>query len=86
MPKWANKLDHYKIDIIEDGKVGPWLHLYAPFNQECNGRDPCDFLWVPEDNAKEKLHAPHYEIYTGPLPDSDEYKEAAKAFDGCLEE
>ncbi len=42
-PQWANKLDHLKIDIIDD-KPGPWLHLYAPFNKECNGRDPVDVI------------------------------------------
>jgi hypothetical protein len=36
-PQWANKLDHLKIDIIDD-RPGPWLHLYAPFNKT-PGRD-----------------------------------------------
>jgi hypothetical protein len=40
-PIWANPLDHLKIDIV-DGKPGPWLHLWCPFNKECNGRDPVD--------------------------------------------
>jgi hypothetical protein len=67
---WANQMDHLKIDII-DGKPGPWLHLYCPFNKECNGRDPVDTLGLGMDyDAKE------FEPYTGPLPDSDEYKAA----------
>lgn len=77
-PIWANQLDHLKIDII-DGVPGPWLHLYCPFNKECNGRDPVNVLCIDSDyDAKE------YEPYTGPLPDSDEYKAAQAAFDGCL--
>ena len=83
MPKWANKLDHLKIDMLaplplgSDGPhtMGPWLHLYAPFNQECNGRDPVDILSMQFD-----LNAAEYEPYTGPLPDSDEYKAAVAAF------
>lgn len=79
MPNWANKLDHIKIDMIpplplgSDGPdtMGPWLHLYAPFNQECNGRDPVNIL-VIEFNCDAAL----YEPYTGPLPDSDEYRAA----------
>lgn len=66
--RWANPLDHLKIDII-NGKAGPWTHLYAPFNQECNGRDPVPILSVGMDyNAEE------WEPYTGPLCDSEEYK------------
>lgn len=77
-PIWANQLDHLKIDII-DGVPGPWLHLYCPFNKECNGRDPVNVLCIDSDyDAKE------FEPYTGPLPDSDEYKAAQAAFDGCL--
>ena len=77
-PIWANKLDHLKIDII-DGKPGPWLHLWAPFNKECNGRDPVDaFAW--------DLGSPEFEPYDGPLPSSAEYQAAVKAFDGVLQE
>jgi hypothetical protein len=66
------------IDII-NGRPGPWLHLYAPFNKECNGCDPVDMLGIGSDyNAKE------FEPYTGSLPDSDEYKAEQAAFDGCL--
>lgn len=62
---WANKLDHIKIDILDGGQLGPWLHLYAPFNQECNGRDPVDFLWaLPSSNCD--IRNPGWEIYTGP--------------------
>ena len=77
-PIWATPEDHLKIDII-NGRVGPWLHLYCPFNKECNGRDPVDFLIIQEDiESKEWLP------YNGTLPDSDEYKAMADAFDGVL--
>ena len=75
-PIWANPLDHLKIDIIE-GKPGPWLHLWCPFNKECNGRDPVSVLAFQWD-----LTIPEFELYDGPLPQSDEYKEAAKRFEG----
>lgn len=73
-PIWSNKLDHLKLDII-DGKPGPWTHLYCPFNKECNGRDPVDMLFISMD-----YDAKTFEPYTGPLPDSDEYKANVAAY------
>lgn len=73
-PNWANKLDHLKIDII-DGKPGPWLHLYAPFNLQCNGRDPVDTLSYQHD-----MNEACFENYAGPLPESEEYKTAVAAY------
>jgi hypothetical protein len=72
-PLWATPEDHFKIDII-DGKPGPWLHLFAPFNEECNGRDPVDILWIA--SGAETGDVEEFVAYTGPLPDSDEYKAA----------
>jgi len=74
-PIWANKFDHLKIDII-DGKPGPWIHLYAPFNLQCNGRDPVDILSLQHD-----LNEACFEYYAGPFPDSEEYKAQVAAFD-----
>jgi hypothetical protein len=73
-PIWVNRKDHVKIDII-DGAPGPWTHLYCPFNLECNGRDPVDMLCISVD-----YDAKIFEPYTGPLPDSEEYKSEAQAF------
>jgi hypothetical protein len=84
LPKWANALDHLKIDII-DGKPGPWLHLYAPFNKECNGKDPVTFLWMLGP-MKTDIGVQEFEPYAGPLPDSDEYRAEAARFDGVLGE
>jgi hypothetical protein len=79
-PVWAHPCDHLKIDII-DGKPGPWTHLYAPFNKECNGRDPVDMLCIAHGvNYDERCWVPH----TGPTLDSDEYKAAVASYDGCL--
>lgn len=78
LPKWANPMDHLKIDIIGE-QLGPWLHLYAPFNKECNGRDPFQFLSFNYDIASRD-----WLPYAGPLPDSEEYKAAQAQFDGCL--
>jgi hypothetical protein len=74
-PRWLSKLDHLKIDII-DGKPGPWLHLMAPQNKSLCGRDQQDILSFQHDmNAKE------FEPYTGPLPDSEEYRTAVSWFE-----
>lgn len=80
-PIWASKFDHLKIDIV-NGAPGIWVHLYAPFNKECNGRDPVDMLifQLGPTAAKDKEFLP----YSGPLPDSDEYKAEVAVFDGCL--
>ena len=81
MPKWAHPLDHLKVDII-DGQPGPWLHLFAPFNQECNGRDPVNFLWALQPPFD--MNEAAFVAYSGPLPSSDEYREAAAKYAGCL--
>lgn len=78
-PVWADQLDHLEISIV-DGVLGVWGRLYAPFNKECNGRDPVEFLLVQTD-----CDAAEYEPYDGPLPDSDEYKIKQKRFEGCLQ-
>jgi len=78
-PIWANKFDHIKIQIIEN-QLGPWVELYCPFNQECNGRDPVSLLITQFDRNKEE-----WEPYLGPLHDAPEYLEERKRFEGCLE-
>ncbi len=77
-PIWKSQFDHLKIDIV-DGKPGPWLHLWCPFNTECNGRDPVDELSYRHDMS-ERCFLP----YTGPLPDSDEYKAEVAQYAGCI--
>ncbi|WP_426106401.1 hypothetical protein [Massilia sp. TSP1-1-2] len=78
LPVWANPLDHLKIDIF-DGKPGPWTHLYAPLNKECNGHDPIDVLCLQVDYT-----AKSYLPYEGPTSDSVEYKAAQAAFEGIF--
>ncbi len=77
-PIWADKMDHLKLTIV-DGNLGPWIKLYAPFNQECNGRDPVEMLIVQADPDKAA-----YVPYEGPLPESEEYKAAQRGFSGVL--
>jgi hypothetical protein len=80
-PTWASLLDHIEIDII-NGQPGLWAHLWAPFNKECNGRDPVDvliLLWGRPDHRD-------FVVYDGPLPDSDEYRAAVKTFEGVLDD
>jgi hypothetical protein len=67
-PQWANPLDHIKIDLVAGG-IGPWVHLWCPYNTECNKRDPVDMLIFQVDIDKSE-----WLPYTGPLEDSDEYK------------
>jgi hypothetical protein len=83
-PVWPDPMDHIKIDII-DGVPGPWLHLYAPSNKECNGRDPVTFLHfavLPKCDLNQVCFVP----YEGLLPDSDEYKARVASIEGCLKE
>lgn len=76
-PIWSDPMDHIKIDII-DGRPGPWIKLYCPFNQECNGVDPVQCLTGDMDRVTD------FDAYTGPLPDSDEYKAAQAKYAGTL--
>ena len=83
-PNWSNPLDHLKIDLYPNGTHGPWIHLYAPFNKECNGRDPVDMLWLPPPTGMVDADAKSFYAYTGPLPDSEEYKADVAKYAGCL--
>ncbi len=90
LSKWADKMDHIKIDILNDpktgeGTLGPWVHLWCPFNQECNGRDPVSQLTL-QAPWKECLDTPEWEVYRGPLPSSEKYKARVASFAGCLNE
>lgn len=80
-PIWSNPFDHIKIDIF-DGRPGQWIHVFSPANKEINGRDPVDLLAGTELTP---LDAAELEIYDGPLPDSDEYQKAVKAFSEMIE-
>ena len=78
-PIWAQPEDHLKIDILDGNALGPWGHVYCPFNLECNGRDPVNLFMYNFNNDAEV-----WEPYTGPLPDSDAYKAAVAKFTGVL--
>src|SRR5580698_8356964 len=78
MEIWASRFDHFKINITTKG-IGIWIKLYAPFNQECNGRDPVEIL-ITEFDCDDKIYVP----YTGPLPTSKEYRDEAATFKGLL--
>lgn len=82
LPIWEDPFDHLKIDIINK-KLGPWLHLYAPFNTKCNGRDPVDILWmVSTEGRAMDVNAKSFEIYTGPPSDNEEYRREAARVSG----
>lgn len=74
-PIWANKMDHVKIDIV-DNKAGPWLHLCCPANTEANGRDPVDILGLGYDYGIKE-----FEPYEGPVFGSDEYNSEREKYE-----
>lgn len=43
-PIWALREDHIQIDLFENGKFGPWVHIYSPVNDQINGKNPVDVL------------------------------------------
>jgi hypothetical protein len=77
-PIWANRCDRVEL-LMFDGKRGINVRLWAPFNKECNGRDPV-LLPVFGEDAAEKTFVP----YDGPLPDSAEYQAEVAQFEGVL--
>lgn len=77
-PAWLMREDHIKIHIHE-GKPGPFVKIYSPFNQECNGRDPVEMLIIAFD-LEDKIFLP----YTGPLPGDEAYEKKVKHFAGSL--
>lgn len=68
LPKWAIKLDHLLIGEL-------WHLIYSPTNLGINGRDPIALLSLGMSDT-ERI----YEPYTGPLPESDEYKAEERRF------
>lgn len=76
---WADPMDHLQIDVV-NGKLSPWVKLYCPINVGVNGADPMT-MSSTEDDRRSKI----YEPYTGPLPDSPEYKKSAAAATSMFE-
>lgn len=72
LPKWKIPLDHLLLG-------GLCFQLYSPLNVGVNGRDPIPILSLNFD-PDEKI----FEPYTGPLPDSPEYKEEVERFSTTL--
>lgn len=72
-PHCVGPMDHLIIDII-DGEPGPLVRLYSPHNKITNGRDPVHVLAILQEVD---FTARNLTAYDGPLPDSDEYKQAA---------
>jgi hypothetical protein len=77
-PNWSHPMDHIKIDILSDGSMGPWAHIYSPLNKSINGRDPVDMLCLAglgvDPNSKGGY------AYVGPLPESEEYQAEVERF------
>ena len=48
-PMWANKNAYIKIDLLEDGFMGPWMHLYDRPMQDLLGEStPQSFFASPD--------------------------------------
>lgn len=79
--RWANKLDHFELTII-DGKPGAWVRMWAPVNAMFGDEKPDGFqinalgVGTPSVSPTKPLFLP----YTGPLPDSDEYRAEVARF------
>ena len=73
MPSWYDPFIHIKIETTNDGLV---LLLFGPNNLEINEKDPVDFTGCADEYYSRQDRM--FVAYTGPLPDSDEYKEEAK--------
>lgn len=77
-PKWTNRMDHIKIDVLQGGEPGPWLRLYSPTNKVLGNDDPMTTLGCML--GKEVYDEESFEPYEGPLPESDEYKTAVALY------
>jgi hypothetical protein len=75
---WAHPMDHIKIDILSNGDMGPWAHIYSPLNQAINGRDPVDMLCITSMGIDPDAKGGY--AYAGPLPESEEYKAESERF------
>lgn len=62
VPKWACCADYLELTIIKgkDGvrRLGPWIRLFSPMNEEINGENPVSMLITNFD-----LNAVVYEIW-----------------------
>lgn len=62
-PEWNNLLTYLKLDIIE-GKLGPWVHLYARMEQEVmNQETPTSMLCLGYNTTTDTS----WVAYAGPL-------------------
>ncbi len=74
LPQWASPFDH--VEIMPCNGV---LWIRAPFNEECNGREPMATL-ATQFNTTSKV----WLLYDGKLPDSAEYLAERESYRGCL--
>ena len=80
-PKWANKMDHIKIDVLQGGEPGPWIRLYSPTNKGLGNDDPMMVLGLMLGEPGRPVYdEEEFEPYEGPLPESDEYKAAVALY------
>lgn len=76
--RWAHPMDHVHLMV-----GGLCTTLYSPQNESINGRDAISLgPWTGDydDDSIDDLEA-----YTGPLPDSGEYRAATREFSAYVE-
>lgn len=60
MPHWSNPKDYIRIEITEDGEIGPWFHLYSPGNRSLGKPNPWPVLWaLVEVDLDRKVYLPY---------------------------
>ena len=46
MPRWSNPRDYIRIEITEDGELGPRFQLYSPGITSLGKRNPLVIQWA----------------------------------------
>ena len=60
LPHWSNPRDYIRIDITEDGELGPWFHLYSPGHASLGQKNPLPVLWsVVGIDPDRKVYLPY---------------------------
>lgn len=64
-PMWADEKTYARLDLVGDGRMGPWLHLYSRAEQSAIGEPTPQEIMCVGDTTDD------YEEYTGET-DSDD--------------
>jgi hypothetical protein len=63
LPHWSNPRDYIRIEITEDGELGPRLHLYSPALSTLGTPNPLVIAWASiEIDPDRKIYLPHMKM------------------------